>query len=268
MSLVGIDRSPAHCFPWCSWHSVAAGPHAIAAVEGFAAAKPRGTPAAGLSGNEVMTVQLSEYVLPFATYFAEFLGTFFVAFTSSLLMVRDETFVGSWAWRASGMASAAQDQQKFRTPACTGCAFKSALLAGFRLGYQLGMARAVPRLSCRSGRAGLSHQNRRTSWTWRTRVALQLSLGFRGALACAASICAARMARPAFGVDSRRPVFVVGNEAADVDSLVSAYVMAQLLESPDVQGIALAQIPREEFRLRGDALALFKEAGSKVLAEP
>ena len=44
--------------------------------------------------------------------------------------------------------------------------------------------------------------------------------------------------------------------------------MAQLLESPDVQGIALAQIPREEFRLRGDALALFKEAGSKVLAEP
>ena len=46
------------------------------------------------------------------------------------------------------------------------------------------------------------------------------------------------------------------------------YVMAQLLESPDVQGIALAQIPREEFRLRGDALALFKEAGSKVLAEP
>ena len=31
-----------------------------------------------------------------------------------------------------------------------------------------------------------------------------------------------RMARPAFGVDSRRPVFVVGNEAADVDSLVSA----------------------------------------------
>lgn len=53
-----------------------------------------------------MTVQLSEYVLPFATYFAEFLGTFFVAFTSSLLMVRDETFVGSWAWRASGMAFA------------------------------------------------------------------------------------------------------------------------------------------------------------------
>lgn len=102
-------------------------------------------------------------------------------------------------------------------------------------------------------------------------MALQLSLGFRGALACAASICAARfcsrMARPAFGVDSRRPVFVVGNEAADVDSLVSAYVMAQLLESPDVQGIALAQIPREEFRLRGDALALFKEAGSKVLAD-
>ena len=92
---------------------------------------------------------------------------------------------------------------------------------------------------------------------------------------------------------SRRPVFVVGNEAADVDSLVSAspgpkcvlhqqaraaisgrnspdprYAMAQLLDSPEVQGIALAQIPREEFRLRADAIALFKEAGSHVLAEP
>mmetsp|Transcript_28895 Transcript_28895/g.54189 ORF Transcript_28895/g.54189 Transcript_28895/m.54189 type:complete len:569 (-) Transcript_28895:84-1790(-) len=51
-------------------------------------------------------MQLSEYVLPFATYFAEFLGTFFVAFTSSLLLTRDESFVGSWAWRASGMAFA------------------------------------------------------------------------------------------------------------------------------------------------------------------
>ena len=41
-----------------------------------------------------------------------------------------------------------------------------------------------------------------------------------------------------------------GNEAADVDSLVSAYAMAQLLNS-SVSTVALAQIPREEFRLRG-----------------
>ena len=41
--------------------------------------------------------------------------------------------------------------------------------------------------------------------------------------------------------------------------------MARLLDSPDVQGVALAQIPREEFRLRGDALKLFKEAQSPVL---
>lgn len=46
-------------------------------------------------------------------------------------------------------------------------------------------------------------------------------------------------------------VFIVGNEAADVDSLVSAYAMAQLLNSSEVQAIALAQIPREEFHLRG-----------------
>ncbi|CAE7397805.1 Prune1 [Symbiodinium natans] len=123
------------------------------------------------------------------------------------------------------------------------------------------------RRSCKPSRAGLGHDR---SWTWQTLWALRLSVGFRGAVACAASSRAARfcsrMASPAaFRFDtSKRPVFVVGNEAADVDSLVSAYVTAQLLESPEVQGIALAQIPREEFRLRGDALALFKEAGSPV----
>ena len=31
------------------------------------------------------------------------------------------------------------------------------------------------------------------------------------------------------------------------------FAMAQLLDGPDVQAIALAQIPREEFRLRGAA---------------
>ncbi|CAJ1436059.1 unnamed protein product, partial [Effrenium voratum] len=51
-------------------------------------------------------MQLSEYVLPFATYFAEFLGTFLVVFTSALLIVRDADLVGSWAWRATSMAFA------------------------------------------------------------------------------------------------------------------------------------------------------------------
>lgn len=51
-------------------------------------------------------MQLSEYVLPFATYFAEFLGTFLVVFTASLLIIRDAEFVGSWAWRATGIAFA------------------------------------------------------------------------------------------------------------------------------------------------------------------
>lgn len=60
---------------------------------------------------------------------------------------------------------------------------------------------------------------------------------------------------------ARRQVFVVGNEAADADSLVSAFALAMLLDSAEVQAVALAQIPREEFRLRGDALSLFRSAG-------
>lgn len=72
-----------------------------------------------------------------------------------------------------------------------------------------------------------------------------------------------RMKHPPFDA-GRRQVFVIGNEAADVDSLVSAYAMAALLDSAEVQGVALAQIPREEFRLRGDALALFRRAGCKL----
>lgn len=65
----------------------------------------------------------------------------------------------------------------------------------------------------------------------------------------------------------RRQVFVVGNEAADADSLVSAYATAALLNNSEVQGIPLAQIPREEFHLRGDALSLFRRAGIEVLAD-
>jgi len=76
------------------------------------------------------------------------------------------------------------------------------------------------------------------------------------------------VAAPALAFDpARKQVFVVGNEAADVDSLVSAYAMARILDSDKVQGIALAQIPREEFRLRGDALALFGCAGSEALGD-
>ena len=49
---------------------------------------------------------LSDYALPLATYFAEFLGTFFVVFTAALLATREVDLVGSWAWRASGIAFA------------------------------------------------------------------------------------------------------------------------------------------------------------------
>lgn len=82
----------------------------------------------------------------------------------------------------------------------------------------------------------------------------------------AAALAGSAVAASAFDA-SRRQLFVVGNEAADVDSLVSAYAMAHLLHSDEVQGIALAQIPRDEFRLRGDALALFRDAGVELAAD-
>jgi len=89
-----------------------------------------------------------------------------------------------------------------------------------------------------------------------------------GAAAAAATAAAAEATPAGWTVDpSRRQIFVVGNEAADVDSLVSAYAMAELLDGAQVQGIALAQIPREEFRLRGDALKLFREAGVELLKD-
>lgn len=82
--------------------------------------------------------------------------------------------------------------------------------------------------------------------------------------ACASSA----MAVSPLSVDpDRRQVFIVGNEAADADSLVSAYAMAKLLDGGEVQAVALAQIPREEFRLRGDSLALFAQAGSDIASD-
>lgn len=75
------------------------------------------------------------------------------------------------------------------------------------------------------------------------------------------------MTEPASFDPSRRQLFVVGNEAADVDSLVSAYAMATLLDGAADQAFAVAQISREEFRLRGDALALFGRAGCEVTAD-
>lgn len=71
---------------------------------------------------------------------------------------------------------------------------------------------------------------------------------------------------PAFD-RSKRQVFVVGNEAADVDSLVSAFAMAKLLHREEVQAFALAQIPRREFRLRGDAMEVFQRARCEFLAD-
>mmetsp|Transcript_30848 Transcript_30848/g.89744 ORF Transcript_30848/g.89744 Transcript_30848/m.89744 type:complete len:466 (-) Transcript_30848:11-1408(-) len=87
-------------------------------------------------------------------------------------------------------------------------------------------------------------------------------------LLAAATTAASAMQAPQRVVDpSRRQVFVVGNEAADVDSLVSAYALAAAFDDSETQGIALAQIPREEFMLRGDAMSLFRSAGSALLSD-
>ena len=37
---------------------------------------------------------------------------------------------------------------------------------------------------------------------------------------------------------ARRQVFVIGNEAADADSLVSAYALARLLDSPEAPWVS------------------------------
>jgi len=102
-------------------------------------------------------------------------------------------------------------------------------------------------------------------------VSLALAVASRGTLPFSAArlprrLPSRRMAQKAFD-SQKKQVFVVGNEAADVDSLVSAYALARLFDGPDVEGVPVAQIPREEFRLRGDGLALFKAASSEVLPD-
>lgn len=68
----------------------------------------------------------------------------------------------------------------------------------------------------------------------------------RAALAGAAAVCA-----------------VTGNEAADLDSMASAVVYAWLRsrEAGSSVCVPLIPIPREDFRLRTEAVYLFKEAG-------
>ncbi len=59
--------------------------------------------------------------------------------------------------------------------------------------------------------------------------------------------------------------FVMGNEAADLDSMASSVVYAYYLQSQNSDEksiyLPLINIPKEDFKLRTEAVYLFTEAG-------
>ena len=59
---------------------------------------------------------------------------------------------------------------------------------------------------------------------------------------------------------------VVGNEAADLDSMASAVLYAYYLnlEDEDVNSFPLINIPRDDFKLRTEAVFLFEDAGVNI----
>lgn len=68
-------------------------------------------------------------------------------------------------------------------------------------------------------------------------------------------------------ISSRKPLTIVmGNEAADLDSMVSALCYAWYLykNDPDTNPCPLINIPREDFKLRTEAVFLFEEAGISI----
>jgi len=65
---------------------------------------------------------------------------------------------------------------------------------------------------------------------------------------------------------SDKAVVVMGNEAADLDSMASAVLYAYYLSiaEPGSTPVPLVNIPRDDFKLRTEAVFLFKEAGIDV----
>lgn len=51
-------------------------------------------------------MQLSELLLPFATYFSEFLGTYWIVFVASILLISEEDYGSSEFWRPTAIAFA------------------------------------------------------------------------------------------------------------------------------------------------------------------
>lgn len=59
-------------------------------------------------------------------------------------------------------------------------------------------------------------------------------------------------------------MIVVGNQAADLDSMVSAIAAARFVNSAGAESVPVISCPRQDFRLRGDAVELFTLAGYQL----
>ena len=66
--------------------------------------------------------------------------------------------------------------------------------------------------------------------------------------------------------NTKQVTIVMGNEAADLDSIVSAVTYAWFLKITDIDGkyFPLINIPRADFKLRTEAVYLFTEAGVSI----
>ena len=66
--------------------------------------------------------------------------------------------------------------------------------------------------------------------------------------------------------NTKQVTVVMGNEAADLDSMASAVTYAWYLNLSDSSGnyFPLINIPRADFKLRTEAVYLFKEAGVDI----
>jgi exopolyphosphatase len=66
----------------------------------------------------------------------------------------------------------------------------------------------------------------------------------------------------------KEKVFVVGNQAGDLDTVVSAlalaYLEGELCKDSDRVFVPLIPFARDDFRLRGDAQKIFEQAGFEL----
>jgi len=79
-------------------------------------------------------MQLSELLLPFATYFSEFLGTYWIVFVASILLISEEDYGSNEFWRPTAIA--------FATVAAT---YATSAVSGSHLNPALSLAYGLTR---------------------------------------------------------------------------------------------------------------------------